>query len=464
MKRQGLTTLAVTGAVAALGAVLACNGLLDIQEAQFDPAVNFTCEGGLTACGLSCVDLTASDEHCGACDRPCRAPAGGSAACVADEGGTCFRQCELPAAICGDACVDRASDPEHCGACGHSCQGGACEEGKCRAVELASELAWPVSLAVDDERVYWTEQGGPGIPPGVGFVAKRGIPCKGATACTVFAVREDGGPSTIPRSIVNDGRETYVSYANVIANLDVASRQLITRFAATNDQRAMAVTDKGLFWGSNANDEFLLFRPRGATSDVILMTASGGAPRVGGVLVLGDTVLVAVRDARGSFLEGVYQVEVGAPCTGAGCTMFAASDDPRGLALVDGWVYWVAYDRTEGARPQSWVLLRKRPGGGGCDGASPCPQRVVYAMSTPGLGPSFVVDGARIHYLTDSEVRRVDWAGAPLDAREGETELKGFDAVYDVVQDATTLMVAATRPMSNGDVNAPYGVILRLAK
>lgn len=64
------------------------------------------------------------------------------------------------AAGTGGACnADVQSDPDHCGTCGHSCQGGTCDAGMCQPVTLASGLAYPYRVAVDESDVYFTVVG-----------------------------------------------------------------------------------------------------------------------------------------------------------------------------------------------------------------------------------------------------------------------------------------------------------------
>lgn len=79
------------------------------------------CDRGLVRCGDACVDIAASDAHCGACDAACA------------DGETCVhRTCQAPGiycpdaggglgALCGGQCVLTASNLDHCGGCGVAC-------------------------------------------------------------------------------------------------------------------------------------------------------------------------------------------------------------------------------------------------------------------------------------------------------------------------------------------------------
>jgi hypothetical protein len=67
------------------------------------------------ACGSDCVNLTTSNENCGACGMAC--PAGQSC-----ENGACT--CPSAQRLCGNECKTTATDPTNCGACGTICATG----------------------------------------------------------------------------------------------------------------------------------------------------------------------------------------------------------------------------------------------------------------------------------------------------------------------------------------------------
>jgi len=62
--------------------------------------------------------------------------------------------------IAANGCeTDGITDSENCGACGHDCLGGECKASTCQPLELAKgqPMAW--GIAVDAQRVYWSNQG-----------------------------------------------------------------------------------------------------------------------------------------------------------------------------------------------------------------------------------------------------------------------------------------------------------------
>lgn len=84
------------------------------------------CPGQEAMCDGACVDLTQSNDHCGACAMAC--PGGtecASSQCACVDGGE----------LCGAACTDTNTDPANCGDCGTVCSGGqACVDGGCIAL------------------------------------------------------------------------------------------------------------------------------------------------------------------------------------------------------------------------------------------------------------------------------------------------------------------------------------------
>ncbi|MEZ4407493.1 MAG: FG-GAP-like repeat-containing protein [Polyangiales bacterium] len=86
-------------------------------------------------CGGACVDTLVSNDHCGACDSPCRAAVGEVARCM---GGMCTTRCAEGFGDCdGDASngceVDTRTSLTHCGACMNACPARANATASCTA-------------------------------------------------------------------------------------------------------------------------------------------------------------------------------------------------------------------------------------------------------------------------------------------------------------------------------------------
>lgn len=83
-----------------------------------------SCGQGLTQCGASCVDLSSTFAHCGACNAAC--PPGQS--CSAGRCGCLPGQTQ-----CGSSCTNTLTDGSNCGTCGNVCpDGAACVSGVCQ--------------------------------------------------------------------------------------------------------------------------------------------------------------------------------------------------------------------------------------------------------------------------------------------------------------------------------------------
>jgi hypothetical protein len=81
-----------------------------------------TCDAPLRDCGLSCVDVMITPQHCGRCDNPCTSPPRATAVCVAGACGfVCdpgFRDCD---GMSVNGCESRLREASNCGACGATC-------------------------------------------------------------------------------------------------------------------------------------------------------------------------------------------------------------------------------------------------------------------------------------------------------------------------------------------------------
>jgi hypothetical protein len=114
------------------------------------------CGTGSVPCGNACVAIDKDAAHCGACGNACTPPSGGTISC---RSGVCIPHCPSGFTLCGNACVDPQSDASHCGACGNACATGSCVAGACDASwspVVATGMS-PSALAIDDASLYWLE-------------------------------------------------------------------------------------------------------------------------------------------------------------------------------------------------------------------------------------------------------------------------------------------------------------------
>lgn len=73
-----------------------------------------------------------------------------------DDGGTPL-VCTAPMTDCDGACTSTGDDALNCGRCGRSCGGGSCMAGACQPVDLITGLTGLNGLAVDADRVYFSQ-------------------------------------------------------------------------------------------------------------------------------------------------------------------------------------------------------------------------------------------------------------------------------------------------------------------
>lgn len=144
------------------------------------------CQGGVDACGTSCV-LTQSDPlHCGSCDNACAA----NQVCSQ---GVCASTCDGAFAKCGSSCVDINTNAFHCGTCDNACPGElACEGGKCACTPGQTDCG----AGCVDTLIHALHCGACGSPCGTNQVCDQGAcVCPPGQTCDV-AGTGGGGPGT----------------------------------------------------------------------------------------------------------------------------------------------------------------------------------------------------------------------------------------------------------------------------
>lgn len=145
-------------------------------DAPLDTSPTAKCDGGLTACGTTCVDTTTSSTSCGSCGHDCL-------------GGTCSAgKCQPVVLVAhggNDVVVDKG---EAYWVSTSNSYAARCTTANCSNtyVALAINRAGIDDVAVDATNVYWTENGG------VGKCARAGCN-QMPTALVSGQVTADGG-------------------------------------------------------------------------------------------------------------------------------------------------------------------------------------------------------------------------------------------------------------------------------
>jgi hypothetical protein len=302
-----------------------------------------------------------------------------------------------PEASCS---TDIAVDPKNCGRCGHDCLGGACLEGLCQPVVLASNRGGPGSVAIDATHVYWLESsasmvvrvpkaGGPieVLATVVGnagagnlrvdesraywadnfaatnsFLLRRSsvskVPDAGAPIQYGAYVIQSGvgGPPTFVLGMALDGNDLLSTSGGGVTRSAKDSGAVAPVVNVPTVLTCLTADDAGLYVGS-LDGQLLGVSPEGGTTSPI---GTG----------LGD-VEELLLDGADLFWIARGQGTIGIAKQRSSPSVFAGSlDDPRGVAVEDTSVYWTERDVVRscprsgcGAGPRVIAKLQARPMG-----------------------------------------------------------------------------------------------------
>jgi hypothetical protein len=281
------------------------------------------------------------------------------------------------------------SDGANCGACGHSCLGGACAQGHCQPVTLASGLTNPVSVALDPAQVYFVESTATGTVRSCpktgcdGGVAPTladtqpfpsGISCLGATLAWANngqgAGHSDGAlwscglPNCFPQAqapmqpataaVVLDADGVYfvqllnpgmVSVCHAVNCLN--PKRLLTDLLYPS---ALALDNGAVYvaaYGTGAADGAVYSCVRTGCGDAGFPIALGERT-VSGIAVDGDYVYWTSQGTATAAADGEVRRCLKTGCPDAGAEILASGRlSPYSIAVDNGRVYWTE----RGTRP-----------------------------------------------------------------------------------------------------------------
>jgi hypothetical protein len=324
-------------------------------------------------------------------------------------------QCDGGLTACGASCIDSRGDPKNCGACAHDCQGGKCQQAVCQPVLIASGFTGtsdaggtvsPRFIAVDSTDVYWTVEGvgvmkcaangcnnqptllAPGRPAGEGFgIDATSVYWLDATSSVQSILKcAKGGCASQPMVLVSLVGGAYgiavggaSAFWTSVGACDggICSRiaecatggcnntPTVFAVAAVGDQGwdSIAASATSVYWGDDGTTTSLMTCPAAGCGGAPITLARGTQPQD----IASDAVNVYWWDGATGNIEA---------CALAGCgnlptTLYASGGQGlTGIASDSTNVYWL--NRSTGAVQRCAIS--------GCVNA---PTDLVLGLSSP---------------------------------------------------------------------------------
>jgi len=331
--------------------------------------------------------------------------------------------CESGTSLCGGACVDLATDPDHCGRCGHGCLGGACVEGKCQPVTLASGLGGPQGLAIGPDGLYVTllhENRVVRIPKGGGEVETIS---SSTTSPWGIAVTPDA-----PTRLV--WGETRGAASNVVT-CEVPCDDP-KKVAVGADVWHVAIGRPFAYWAASSQSAGSIQRCRLDDCSMVFDVVEN-QPRAHGLVVSGGSIAFGVRSSQGVVRR--------ASTSGAGLTdLVSGLDAPKGLA-TDGTTLFVAVG---GSR-----VIARCP----LTGCAPGEQSTIALANNP---HTVATDGVNVYWTNGlAEGGSIHWCPVEGCSGSGRVLATGQKNPYSIAVDDEAVY------WTNA---APDGQVMRIAR
>ncbi len=303
----------------------------------------------------------------------------------------------------GMCAADLMIDSMNCGACGHDCHQGACLEGVCQPVELASGQKRPINLAQTVTHIYWVESEGGTVrrvlKDGTGNVetlrSQRNLAVDVAVDATRFYWTENTGVFSCP--IDGCGVNGEIMHGACTSSVDVALSKTVVFWTCPASRKVLKISktvagqmdiDDGegdvkhivvegadVFWAGKELNRIRTSRVDG----------SGGT----NTLVSAPAVDIIAADPNGLYWGGFDATTINLTTRPNNITSVLANtqSNVESIFVHDGIVFWV------GGRNTGYL---RACAAAGCDEQ---PTTIFAPIDVP---VDVVVDDADIFYSTDA--------------------------------------------------------------
>lgn len=346
---------------------------------------------------------------------------------------------------CGNECVDVTTSEAHCGGCEHSCAGQGCEGGRCRPVDLATDLYEPTSLRVEGGEVYWFEYDTEGTAF-LGHARPGPTPCRG-TACErqVPNIAQRKALAVIPGTV----------YLGLIAGGFLRfDRELATSQTVLADaQPSSAISDGAvLLWTDVAPPRVVRSYDGLRAEDVFTSTKAGGGSVATFALRQGQLYVNFIGST--AHPKGIYSVATNGFCFADDCIRFTMGPDVELGGLSASGTHLFGVDIVGNSDLLRFPLRN-------CNQGLACGTRVATMDRSEAPWP-VVADDQHVYWGNPDAILRAPADGTPCPAEGCPSVLPKLAVVYDLAIDDRFLYAAVSYEPQQGSKRTAR--ILRIPK
>lgn len=306
--------------------------------------------------------------------------------------------------------TDGMTDQKNCGACGHDCLGGKCQASTCQALLLAIDQAMPWGLAVDSQRVYWSNMTSGEI---------LSLPLSGAASPTKLADKQSD-----PGDIAID--DSFVYWTNFSAG------GAVTRVGKDGAAGGLKQVAAGTGpWGVTVDDTYVWFT--NSDGSIRQVVKSGGSP-TSPISVPGSNPKSITSDDTELFWTELDSGKVmKAPKVDPNSNKQEMAIDqvkPSSVVVDANFIYWVAtgsYAQAQCSAADGKVMKVAKTGG--------TPITLVSGQACP---TDLAVDGEHVYFVNQGTflAQTYQYDGAvmrvPLSGGAAETVMVGQVVPYSI--------------------------------